>query len=106
MEDRNGPEVTHRADQPRYDAAVERMFPSGLQNAVGPSRILQSAKRNRYRSNVVLSVESSAMVTRTTFAVPLSVLSIRSKMNRARFSPVGISFPSANSGTSRLMLRW
>src|SRR5438105_2759588 len=27
-------------------------------------------------------------------------------MKRARFSPVGTSLPSANSGTSRLMFRW
>ena len=56
-------------------------------------------------SYVALSDASSATVTRVTFTPWPSVAWTRSQMNRARFSPVGTSCPSPNSGTSRLMLQ-
>src|SRR5206468_6995026 len=56
--------------------------------------------------NCALSVESSANLTSTTrMAVP-SADCTRSQMKRESSSPVGTNLPSANSGTSRLMLRW
>ena len=85
-----------------------------LRNRAGwgvPQSTTERAERSRAGaglaqsgSYVALSAASSATTTRITCAAEPSAACTRSQMKRARFSPVGISLPSPNSGTSRLML--
>jgi len=80
--------------------------------------VFSTAKKNEHRVRSLLgdlvtqsgryeerNVASSARMTSTTRALAPIARCTRSQMKRDSSSPVGTSLPSANSGTSRLMLR-